>query len=170
MKTALLVCSVLLGSVATAWSLPQVDGKISSGEYANSLSVIDGNATVYWQPDGKGGVYLAVSAKTHGWVGLGLGSRVMDGASIFMGYLKDGTKVFSEQKGSGHSHSPSTLKRADKNAVAQDGDSTVIEFHVPADKLPFTGKKADFIVAFSGEADLTTFHEDNLDGGSFTLP
>jgi hypothetical protein len=38
--------------------------------------------------------------------------------------------------------------------------------------VPFVGKKVSFIVAFSGSADLTTFHDDKNDGGTidFSAP
>src|SRR5208337_3129228 len=77
---------VLLMMSTAAWSLPTVDGKISTGEYRRSISVLDGSATLYYDVDGQGGLYLAVSAATTGWVGLGLGTGVMNGAHIFMGF------------------------------------------------------------------------------------
>jgi hypothetical protein len=124
---------------------------------------------VYWSPDGKGGLYLAVSAPTTGWVGLGLGSQVMDGALIYMGYVDNGKPVFSEQKGRGHSHAPVAQTKADQSAVASKDGRTVIEFHLPASALP-PGSSIPFITAYAGSPDLTTFHEDHLDAGTITLP
>jgi len=141
---------VLLMMSTAAWSLPTVDGKISTGEYRRSISVLDGSATLYYDVDGQGGLYLAVSAATTGWVGLGLGTGVMNGAHIFMGFVKNGVPVFSEQIGEGHSHRESPDKSADSFAVGQEGGRTTIEFHVPAGKLPIVGKTINFVVAFSG--------------------
>jgi hypothetical protein len=168
MKTgAMLLVSLLMSAVA--WSLPTVDGTITPNEYGKSISVLDGAATVYYQVDASGGLYLAVSAMTTGWVGLGLGTAVMNGAHIFMGYVESGNPVFSEQIGEGHSHRQSPTNSADSFAVGQKGGMTTIEFHVPFDKLPIVGKSINFIVAFSGSADLTTYHEDNHDGGTIDL-
>jgi len=151
-------------------ALPTVDGKVEPGEYAHQVSVINDTATVSWSSDGGGGLFLAVAAPTTGWVGLGLGSQVMDGAWIFMGFVKDGTAVFSEQRGNGHTHRPVEANRADHWAVAQAGGWTVVEFHLPAGQLPVSGPRIPFITAYSGAPDLVTFHEDNLDGGVIELP
>lgn len=159
---------VLTGAFACAE--PLMDGRIASGEYGGSVSVIDGAATVYYQFDSRGGLYLAVTAPTSGWVGLGLGSVVMDGAHIYMGYIKNGRHVFSEQIGAGHSHGESAMRFADEYAIGQSRGNTTIEFHVPANRVPYDGKTVSFIVAFSGAADLSTFHEDNHDGGTIPAP
>jgi stalled ribosome rescue protein Dom34 len=113
---------------------------------------------------------VALSAATSGWAGVGLGSQRMDGAFIYMGFVKDGTAVFSEQLGKAHRHTPVKDKTTDKNAVTLTKGVTVVEFHIPADRLPVKGKTIAFIVAQSHEANLTTFHEDSSDTGTFTLP
>jgi hypothetical protein len=154
---------------ALAWSVPTVDGSVTPGEYGRSIAALDGAATIYYQNDTRGGLYLAVSAMTAGWVGLGLGSAVMNGAHIFMGYVKDGKPVFSEQVGEGHSHRQSPSVLADSFAVGHQGGTTTIEFHVPGDRLPVVGTTLSFIVAFSESADLTTYHEDNHEGGTIDL-
>ena len=159
----------LLTGAAGAWAHPVVDGKVSAGEYAQSISLIYGDATISYLVDDSGGLYLAVKAKTMGWVGVGLGSTVMDGAHIFMGFLKDGKQVFSEQLGQGHTHQPSPVAWADAAVVGQESGVTTLELHVPADKIQGLGNRIGFIVAFSGASDLTTYHEDNHDGGFIDL-
>src|SRR5208337_4349881 len=116
MNKASIVLAVFLLIPGFTWCLPKVDGSVTPGEYSRSLSLVDGSVTVSWQADASGGLYVAVSAPTTGWVGLGLGSVVMDGAHIFMGYVKDGTPVFSEQVGVGHGHSKSPTRFADSFA------------------------------------------------------
>ena len=152
------------------WATPAVDGAVGQGEYPYAIKVLDGSVTISYAPDRQGGLYLAVSAAATGWVGLGLGSHVMDGAYIFMGYVRDGQAVFSEQQGSGHRHAASPEHRADQSAVGLQGGVTTIEFHIPADKLPFADKNCNFIVAYADAADLSTFHEDNETGGTIKLP
>jgi len=169
MNKALIVLTAFLLFPGLAWSLPTVDGRVMPGEYSRSVSLLDGAVTVFWQADASGGLYVAVSAATTGWVGLGLGSVVMDGAHIFMGFVRNGTPVFSEQIGVGHSHSQSPEKSADSFAVGERDGTTTLEFHIPAGKVPLDGNRVDFIVAYSGSADLTTFHEDNHDGGVMDL-
>jgi hypothetical protein len=170
---ALLLCLALPAALAWALprgALPRVDGQVTQGEYGHSASVLYGSATLYWQGDGSGGLYLAVSAQTSGWVGLGLGRGVMDGSRIFMGYVKEGRPFFSEQVGAGHSHVESPATSYDSFAVAQQGGTTTIEFHLPAASLPTGAKSLGYIVAFAGSADLSTYHEDNREGGSLELP
>jgi len=164
-------CAAFWFLVATAaWAAPTVDGRQDPGEYTHLVTVINDTATVSWSADGQGGLFLAVSAPTTGWVGVGLGAPVMDGAWIFMGFVKDGKPVFSEQKGVGHSHRPVDSNRADLWAVAQADGRTTVEFHVPAARMPVTDSSFPFITAYAGAPDLTTFHEDSLDGGTITVP
>jgi hypothetical protein len=169
MKKPVMMFLSLLLAAGYAAAQPRVDGRVAAGEYDKSISVVDGAATVYYQFDAGGGLSVAVSAATTGWVGIGLGSSVMDGAHIFMGYVKDGVPVFSEQVGAGHSHHESRDRSADSSAASQAGGTTTIEFHVPAGKVPLTGTTVPFIVAFSGAANLTTYHEDTRDGGTMDM-
>jgi len=169
MKGMIVGAAFLLAGMAACWAAPVVDGKVSAGEYAQSVSLIYGDATLYYTVDDSGGLSVAVTGKTAGWVGVGLGSTVMDGAHIFMGFLKDGKQVVSEQLGQGHSHQPSPILWADAAAVGQDSGVTTLELHVPADKIRGLGTKIGFIVAFAGAPDLSTFHDDNHDGGYIDL-
>ena len=162
--------ALLMAAGTGLWALPVVDGAVNPEEYPYAIKTLDGTATISYAPDPQGGLYFAVSAATAGWVGLGLGSRVMDGAAIFMGFVKDGAAVFSEQTGAGHRHAESAGHRADKSAVGLKEGVTTIEFHIPADRLPIMGKSFHFIVAYADAANLSTFHEDNETGGTITLP
>lgn len=169
MKKTAAAAAAFLVAAAFSWALPRVDGRVTTGEYARSVSLVYGDATVYYESDSAGGLYVAVSATTNGWVGIGLGSVVMNGAHIFMAHFKSGQPVISEQVGEGHGHHPSEVAWADQGAVAVDGGVTTLEIHIPTGRLPRAGK-VGFIVAFSGSADLTTYHEDNHDGGFMELP
>ena len=169
MKIALCIGAfVLFGGLLAAQV--QVDGRVSPGEYPNSIQALDGVANIAYAADGQGGWYFALTIQTTGWIGMGLGSHVMDGASIFMGFVRNGKAVFSEQKGIGHTHKPSTVKLADQSATGFKDGFTTIEFHIKAKDLPFQGKTFNYIVAFADMADLTSFHEDNESSGTITLP
>jgi hypothetical protein len=169
-KKTTAAAAAFLVTAAFCQAIPLVDGTVGKGEYARSISLVYGDATVSYQSDSSGGLYVAVSASTTGWVGIGLGSVVMDGAHIFMGYVSGGKPVFSEQVGEGHSHHPTPISWADQGAVAAGDGVTTLEIHIPAARLLDAPKKMGFIVAFSGSADLTTYHDDNHDGGFMELP
>ena len=130
MKKVVLTVAFCVALVGWAVAAPTVDGKVSSGEYANSQSLIDGKLTLNWAPDGSGGLFVAVATTGSGWAGVGFGSQRMNGAYIYMGYVDAGKAVFTEQAGKGHSHRDSGKKTADQSAVVTKGGSTVVEFHV----------------------------------------
>ena len=170
MKKALFVAAIAVLGIL-AWADPVVDGKVSAREYAHTQAVIDGAAVLNWAGDGQGGLYLSLTAKTKGWAAVGLGSQKMAGAYIYIGYVgADGKAVFSEQVAKGHRHTESGKKTADKSVVTLTKGTTVLEFHIPAKDLPFTGKTVPFVTAFSDAADLVTFHNDSIDSGTFTFP
>ncbi len=170
MKRLVLLLALLAGGAAV-WAEAVVDGKVAAGEYASSKSVMNGDATLSWSWDAKGGITIALTAKNTGWIAVGLGTRTMTGSAMYMGYVDaKGKAVFSEQTGAEHIHSPTGTKLADKSAVTLTGGVEVLEFHLPAGKIPTKGKNVPFIVAFSKKADLTSPHGDNYDIGSFPLP
>ena len=169
MRRVIFAAALLLTGLTAVAAIPVVDGMVSAGEYPRSVSLVYGDATLSYSIDGSGGLYLAVQANTVGWVGVGLGSTVMDGAHIFMGFLKDGKQVLSEQVGQGHSRQPSPAAWADAIALGQESGVTTIELHVPADMIQALGNRIGFVVAFSTASDLTSYHEDNHDGGFIDL-
>ncbi len=170
-----IVSAIAIFGLCLGWSAwaadtpsPSIDGIVSPGEYAHSQKVLDGAGTLSYGLDAQG-LSVALSVKTSGWIGVGLGSRRMNGATIFMGYVKDGKVVFSQQKGSGHTHNPQNPALWDSRSVVTQGGFTTMEFHIPAAQLPWKGNSLPFIAAYSGSADLTTYHDDN-DSGTLTLP
>lgn len=159
MKRFLLVLAALAGTALALGADPLVDGKVSPGEYAHAQKLMGGNLVLSWQVDSDGGLFVAASAKTNGWVAVGLGSSRMEGSTIYIGSVgADGTPAFSEDAGKGHGHAPAAKKTADQSAVGRDGEWTTVEVHIPAASLPFTGTTAPFIVADAGSKDLTTWH------------
>jgi len=170
MKKILLITALAVFGAVWAMADPAVDGTITAGEYAQTKSVLNGTGTLNWSVDAQGGLSVGLSVKTMGWAGVGFGSEKMDGAYIYFGFVgDDGKPVFSEQSGKGHRHADSGKVTADKSIVTQVGDSTTLEFHVAADKLPFTGKTVPFIVASGEKADLKSYHGGSRETGSITL-
>ena len=170
MKKVLFVAALAVFGAVLAVADPVVDGKLAPGEYAKTKTVLGGNGSLNWFVDSQGGLTVALSVKTKGWAGVGFGSERMDGAYIYFGFVgADGKAVFTEQSGKGHRHSDSGKVTVDKSVVTLVGDTTVVEFHVPADKLPFSGKTVGFIVASADSADLKSYHGGNRETGSITL-
>lgn len=172
MKTLVAAAVVWAAAALLAAADPVVDGSVASGEYAHSRTLMGGKLVLSWQAAADGGLYLAVSARTNGWVAVGLGSQKMDGSVIYIGSVKDdGTPAFSEDAGKGHGHSPAAARSADQSAVGAAGGWTTVEVHVPAGSLPFSGASAPFIVAYAGSKDLATWHGlFNHANGTLSLP
>jgi hypothetical protein len=167
------ICVLGLVALVAVWGFaePVVDGKVVAGEYAHTQAVLDGSGTLNWSQDAQGGLSVALTAKTKGWAAVGFGAKRMSGSTIYLGFFgSDGKGVFSEQKAKGHGHSASGATATDKSVVTRTAGVTVVEFHLAAGQLPFTGKSVPFIVAFGPSADLVSFHEDNFDTGTLALP
>lgn len=94
-------------AAASAWAqAPVLDGVISSGEYSFIETRNGINVGASLSPDKKT-LYLYVSAQTSGWVSVGVGSGVMDGAYMVLGYVSEGKENVLYELGRGRSHSPS---------------------------------------------------------------
>jgi hypothetical protein len=110
--------------------LPVADGSVRSGEYQYNTTASGMKIGATLGKDGM--LYLYIEVATQGWVALGFGSPVMDGAHLFLAYDSAGKQVLSEQDGSGHSHSQAAASLATKWAVKTASGSTVLELVVPA--------------------------------------
>jgi len=174
-SSAILAVAVVALTAASLGADPTVDGKVLPGEYEHAQVLMGGKLTLSWQAAADGGLFIAVSARTPGWVAVGLGSAKMDGSTIYIGSVgADGTSAFSEDAGRGHGHAPASRRTADRSAVGRDGEWTTVEVHLPAEALPLVhvqGPAALFIVAYAGSTDLTTWHGlFNHASGTIELP
>jgi hypothetical protein len=172
MMRFLLLIMAFAGAAFSVSGDPVVDGKVGAGEYAHSRSLMGDKVVLSWQSGPDGGLFVAVSARTKGWVAVGLGSAKMEGSTICIGSIgADGTPVFSEDAGKGHGHASSSRKTADQSAVGREGEWTTVEIHIPAASLPFTGRSTAFIVAYAGSISLTNWHGlFNHASGTMDLP
>jgi len=114
--------------------LPTVDGVISAGEYASSQTYDRGNYEVWWTTGG-GDLYMAVKAKTAGFVSIGIQpGSTMKNADIVFGFVKDGTATavdtFSTGSFGPHPADTELGGTDDIKAFAgtEQGGYTVIEF------------------------------------------
>jgi hypothetical protein len=159
MKKTLLVLVVILAAfpamsldLTRSKSLPAIDGALTAGEYAWSMGGSQLRLGLAISEDGST-LYVAVEATTSGWVSIGLGSKQMDGAHIFMGAA--GRVV--EQGGSGHGHSDVARALAQKSAAKSEGGKSTLEFSVPATAY-VKGGSLDLIVAYGTSQALGSMH------------
>jgi len=117
-----------------AAGLPTVDGVISAGEYASSQTYDRGDFEVWWTIGG-GDLYMAMKAKTAGFVSIGIQpGSMMKNADIVFGFVKDGTATavdtFSTGSFGPHPADAELGGTDDIKAFAgtEQGGYTVIEF------------------------------------------
>jgi len=148
------------GKLGTSTGKPSVDGVIQAGEYSYSQD-FDQQMTLYASRTAST-LYLAVVGNTGGWVAVGLGSPRMDGADIFMGYVKDGKVTFKPQLGKGHRHSDAPSDVADtlvSYAMKQAGGKTTLEVALKAGAYIKGGQSSlDDIFAMGDQASFTQYH------------
>ena len=126
------------GVVVVQEEAPVVDGTVAEGEYALSLQY-DG-ITIGLALVGDT-LHVAAVAMTSGWVGVGFGSDMMDGARILFSFVDaDGQVFFAEQEGRDHTHQDVSDTVASAHAVGEVDGTTTLEAALPAD---FVRESAD---------------------------
>lgn len=133
---------------------PVADGVFGASEYGFVQDYRGMRLGVSLSQDGST-LNLAIEAPTSGWVAIGLGTTVMNGAYIVMG-VDSGTPQVIEQMGQGHSHGE-TANKVLKSAVKSANGRTVLEFSIPAAGF-VTGNALQLILAYSNSADLRSRH------------
>jgi hypothetical protein len=155
MKRAIVVLLTVLA--LTAWaedqatltkssSIPVPDGVVGPNEY--QFNKTDSGMTVGATLGSDGMVYLAVQAKTTGWVALGVGGYKMDGSRLFLAYDTGKKRVFNEQIGKGHFHSDVKDPVVSKWAVKQADGVTTLELVLPEGAAVKDGS-IDILYAYS---------------------
>ncbi len=147
------------GRLGVGGKKPSVDGVIQTGEYSFSQD-FDGQITLYASRTPTT-LYLAVVGNTSGWVAIGLGQR-MDGADIFMGYVKGGKVYFKPQVGSGHSHHDAPASVADtllSYALKERGGKTTLEVALKAGAYIKSGQRTlDLIFSMGDSGSFNQYH------------
>lgn len=129
MKLAMAVLFSL--TAAAAWAQgPVLDGSVSAGEYAYSETKNGMTVGAALSSD-KATLFLSISAKTQGWVAVGAGSSLMDGAYMILGFVEGGKETVQFELGKGRSHA-TTGSDGVKAKVSESGDSTTLEVSMPA--------------------------------------
>jgi hypothetical protein len=144
-----------------------VDGVVESDEYSYSREFKDATLYINWS-DGK--VYLAVKAKTIGWVGVGFGSSKMNSSYILIGYVDKGKPVFKEQVGKGQSHRDADTKYVQSYKLKEEKGETILELVFnESDIIQGGQQKIDFIMAYGKKDSLTQYHGGTRDGFSVDI-
>ena len=152
---------VLTAALASAQNLPPsgsaptLDGVVSANEY--SLSVPVGKITLSASRTADT-VYLAVSAPTTGWVSVGFGSQLMDGAELFLGYVAGGKPSFSQQLGAGHGHGQLAKQLEVRNALREAGGVTTLETAFKAGDVVGGKKELWVLVAYGADDSFASYH------------
>jgi hypothetical protein len=148
------------GKLGVSSRKPSIDGVIQSGEYSFSQD-FDQQITLYASRSGTT-LYLAVVGNTSGWVAVGLGAPRMDGADIFMGFVKDGKVTFKPQVGKGHRHGDAPADVADtlvSYAMKEAGGKTTLEVALKAGSYIKGGQSSlDVIFAMGDQGNFTQYH------------
>lgn len=144
------------GKLAPTSSLPVPDGSVSTGEYQFSSDQSGMSLGAALGNDGK--LYLSISAKTGGWVALGVGGQRMNGSRLFLAYDTGTKQVFNEQRGVGHSHKDLSDAVIEKWAVKASGGITTLEIVLPASSAVADGR-LDLLYAYSGSTSYMLPHK-----------
>jgi hypothetical protein len=137
-----------------------VDGVVNPSEYSFSK---DFKKLVLYINRTSDALYVAVVGNTKGWVAFGLGSLLMNGSTIFMGYVKnDGTAQFKPQAGKNHTHQDTTKAVADTivaYAMKEADGKTTLEVELkPASYITSGQSELDVIYAEGTEKSFLPIH------------
>ena len=135
--------------------IPTLDGVVSSGEYqfSGTYGTMKLSATL----GSDDTLYLAVEAPTSGWVGIGVGGRVMKGSRLFLGATQDGKAAFIEKAGVGHFYANAKELVVKKWAVKTVGSDTVLELSMPSGSAIWKGQ-ISLIGAYSNSPSFDAMH------------
>jgi hypothetical protein len=144
------------GTLAVSADSPQIDGVISPGEY--SLDVELPRGTLYLNRTDEL-LSVALQSELDGWVAVGLGSRRMNEASIYIGYVDSGEQVFAEQLGRGHGHADAPVAEPIAYQLKDNQTGTVLEINFPISAfIPEGATSLALIAACGKQDDLTSYH------------
>jgi hypothetical protein len=168
---ALVLSSLLLLAAATGFAQDAalavtakaavVDGVVKPGEYAWTKDLGQMQLSISRSGDT---LFVGVVGETAGWVSVGLGSRRMDGADIFFGFVEPSGKVqFKPQVGAGHGHSDTAekaiLDSVISSAMKEEGGKTTLEFALKSAQWIRKGQAAlDLIYAIGAQDSFSPRH------------
>jgi hypothetical protein len=152
---ALLAFAAALGnaqSLGVSNRSAQVDGVVGDDEYGWSQSYQ--TITLHLSRTGDR-LFAAVEAEAAGWVGIGFGSSRMDGAHIFLGYVRRGREEIVQHFGRGHQHRDTDRPVEFEYKLAEAGGVTSLEISVPIDAFIEPGQNRLELIIACGKGDRT---------------
>jgi hypothetical protein len=163
---ALSACVLLLAALsagaqttlthAATGTPPKVDGTIAASEYAVTAGDATFGTSLSWIGDT---LYVAITAKTTGWVAIGLGSTRMSGAIMYMGFVTGAQTQMKVQVGAGHAHSDTAKNAPLQYKMTETGGTTVLEVALKAaDFITASQKSLDMILAYGGSDSFISLH------------
>jgi hypothetical protein len=135
---------------------------MKEGEYRFLQTFGDMRLGLFVSTDGKM-LHVAIEAPTTGWVAIGLGSQVMNGAYIVLGASSNGKSIVTEQQGFGHGHSDQAARLVSASAVSEIGGKTVMEFSIPAAKF-VSGPTLQCALSYGATDNFTERHMKHVSG------
>jgi hypothetical protein len=161
MKRAVILSTILLclfAALAGAQTLthaatgtaPKTDGVIADKEYAVATTDATLPASFSWIGDT---LYVAVSAKTAGWVAIGLGSTKMNNAIMYIGYVTGDQTQMKVQIGSGHAHADTASSAPTSFKMTESGGMTTLELALKAADFIKAGQKSLELIVAMGTGD-----------------
>ncbi len=155
-----LIVTAVLGLATTATvsgqSIPVVDGVVRAGEY--SVEHVDGPVHLY-ASERADTLYLAIVGEEDGWVSIGVGATLMEGAVIFMGNVENGKEAFTVQQGVGHTHHDAESTGVREHAMTRNGTLMTMELALDRTAFPGTnGTTLDVIYAVAHYGSFTVYH------------
>jgi hypothetical protein len=156
MKTASIALFLLVVAVNVWAQNPVADGVLGTNEYARTETKAGITVAASLSPDGTT-LYLAVKAKTSGWVAIGAGSQKMDSAFMTLAFVKDSTQSITEETGKGKSHSENATRVLESAFAAEAGEFTTLEIALPASGL-VKDKAVELIAAYGARDNRTSLH------------
>ncbi len=134
-----------------------IDGVVEPGEY--SLSRDFKQMKLYLNRTSER-LYVALTAETEGWVGIGFKSKVMNNAEVVMGFVKDGKTYLYQQSVKGRAHDDKKLPYVKSSAIRESSKMTVLEVELLAQDLIEPDQKVlPLVIAFGNADSITQYHK-----------
>lgn len=150
-----IIALIALGALVSTVSFAQtVDGTVSAGEYATTVSVDSTKVSYALSADGAT-LYVAFEAPTAGWVSVGLGSLKMSGANMVFAYVDAGVATVTEETGRGHAHAVNKDAKLIASTATEKNGVTTLEFSIPAKDY---AASLPVVLAFGKKDNRTSMH------------
>jgi hypothetical protein len=145
------------GTLSLTTALPKVDGVLGAKEYTLTTDAAGMQLGMSLSSDT---LYVALSGPTTGWVAVGLGSRRMDGATIYIGFVGPDKDQLKVQLGAGHKHADTDASAPVQYSLSEANGRTTLELALKAPGFIARGQKSlDLVVAMGGADSFLSMHK-----------